>query len=77
MNASKIPGAKSAAMSKIQRWAKVQSAARAKKEAARKSGNEALAQEYMKAEFKASARRSRHENALCAIDKWEREAAEG
>lgn len=76
MKTTALDGAKRAAMAKIQGWANVQSRAHHKKLAARAAGNVALADTYFRAEVSASCRRSRHEAALVAIDKAEREGAE-
>lgn len=76
MNASKIEGAKAAAMAKVVAWAKVQSGAYHKKEAARAAGNTVRAKIYFTAECQASCRRARHEAAIEAMCRWEREAAE-
>jgi hypothetical protein len=73
---NKFSGAKAAATKKIQAWADVQSKAKAKKEAARKAGNEKAAKVYFEAEVGASCRRSKHEDALVKMDRMERQAAE-
>lgn len=72
MKTTAIKGAKAAAVKKVVRWMKVQEAAQEKKAAARKSGNAAAAALYFKAEIKASNRRARHEDALCKLERAER-----
>lgn len=76
MKTTAIENAKRTAAAKIQAWAGVQSRAAAKKVAARAAGNAKLADTYFRAEVQASCRRSRHEDALVKIDRFEREAAE-
>ena len=76
MKTTASENAKRTATAKIKAWADVQSKAHNKKVASRQSGNATLADLYFKAEVKASCRRARHEGALVAIDKAEREAAE-
>jgi hypothetical protein len=76
MKTTALSGAKAAATAKITAWADVQGRATEKKVTARAAGNVRAAEAYFKAEVQASCRRSRHEGALVAIDKAEREAAE-
>ena len=71
-----LENAKATAMAKIKAWALVQSAAKAKKDAAKAASNAPLAQLYFTAEVRASVHRQRHEGALDAISRWERHEAE-
>lgn len=76
MNGAALNGAKAAATKKIQVWSGVQMRAAAKKADARAVGNEKAALMYFNAEVWASCRRSKHEDALVKLDRFERDAAE-